>query len=216
MTAGIEVFNTKGSLQITEGYKTIHLMDKFTIGNDGHVPFTAGNLIAFRAEGNGWATIYPGYIDELGAISGNLHFRSTVPITIYKFGYITLPHGNFLEIYDANGNLTFTDGAPPLRVITPVSGAFTIWGRESNGAQISVTPHSPDYKAAVVLGTSSSMVGFYNTEGTYGKFNATMGFTFNANNVTSNVVVLRDYDRVINQETRYPSYNFMLVDVTNY
>lgn len=217
MPAGIEVFNTNGSLQITEDYRNIQLLEKITISGSGYVVFNVDDLIAFRAESGGWGTIYPWYLGyPNNAVNGSFHFTGTSTMTVYRFGHASILSGHFLEVYDANGVLTFSDGAPTLKVITQVSGSYSIGGRASNGAQISVTSHSPDYKAAVVIGNLPGMYGAYNTEETYGVFNATMGFTFNTDNITTNVVVLRDYSRSINFATRYPIYNFLVVNVTNY
>ncbi|CQR73294.1 hypothetical protein SOV_50770 [Sporomusa ovata DSM 2662] len=139
MSAGLEVYNTNGFLQITDSFRNLQYLGKETISvgsanspficsaYSSVVPFTDTKMLAFRCT-NGkrvqrvtisknttnntdWVDVYA----EAGAI-----------VTVYKYGFPVTKTGAYFEVYNSAGSLVFSDNAKYMKVLGMYSGTTTI------------------------------------------------------------------------------------------
>ncbi|SFM08994.1 hypothetical protein [Pelosinus propionicus] len=155
MTAGIEVYNDNGYLQITDTYKNLQFLRKYTvtIPQDKYWTFVEidpTKVLAVRAESGYVYTETPYAEDESDIYVLNILAPHGTVITIYEFGYQDIPSGNHFEVRNADGALVFSDGGKWMKVLEGKSGAQPAYTVE--GQLIASTLHSSSVKTAVVVG----------------------------------------------------------------
>lgn len=232
MPAGIEIYNNSGILQITDKFRNLQYLDKIVeVRQAGSyylfdVQVGAEELVAFRVSPS-TVTISPIY----RGLTGHLIFRVTpvnitATIELFRFGFVEAPppQNSGLEIYTEEGKLVFSSGLKYMKVVGHEIGTY------NNQSLLSVTNHSADIKAAVLIGSRYAFV-FQIVEyiqsqeywdivtGWSGQ-----GFTFNTDNVTTKDVDEGTYfssstdggygANYIQAENR--DWNFLVIDVTNY
>lgn len=217
MSAGIEITNDNGIIQITDSFRNLQLIEKVTINTPSTVYFNITDVIAFRCD-SGWATVFLNPIISGGQKTYN--FRSSSgTMTYYRFGFIpTSTTSHYFEVYDPLGNRIFSDSTQPMKVLGSYTGSYDGGGLSWNGRTITNVTHSPLIKTAIVSdGISVGMLWNRNNH-TNPTTIMEQTFTFNYDNINStyNLLVNNNYgSEDYFSKWNAPYYSFLTIDVTN-
>ena len=223
MTAGIQIFNDSGYIQITESYRNMQYIGKGTIASFTDLLLPTNVLhIAFRCATSRVGVIYNG----VDASTGQVRVRFATPtvgtvVTYYMFGYPTTKSGSMFEIYDGSGRLVFSDNNTYMKVLASQAGSITeanIYSgfSTSEGNTVATVATTAGLTTAVLLGSFISKLRVpVNSPAGIAIWG--MAFTFNATSILAQTVF--HYMTSPPADDNYWSvnldYNFLVIDVTN-
>jgi hypothetical protein len=222
MSAGLQVYNNNGYLQITKSFRNLRLIGKTTITLSAGNGYSASaniilnantQFIAYNTVGGAWA--YVRGISIVNGQSGSTIIGSpNATITYYELGYPVTQAGSYFEVYDGVGKLVFSDNAKYMKAIAAYSGAVasnnvgtTPYVINNIGIPGGITP-------AILVGC-----GVFEVAGTmphvyyFGQVNV-----FNPGQIVSQVqVVAVNNGPVVGNTIYYQAlnYSFLVLDVTN-
>lgn len=155
MSAGLEILNDNGHIQITEKFRNLQFLGKGTTTIRNNRPGyywgetvidfddNETKFIAFRS--SSWVEsytstknnrIYCSFTGEPGTV-----------ITYYRFGYPVPIRGNYLEVYDSLDRLVFSDNSKYMKVIDFFTGT---WDQKEGY----VNKHKKGITPAILVGQS--------------------------------------------------------------
>lgn len=225
MSAGIEIYNTNGHIQITESFKNLQFLGKasFTISTKYiTAPYTVilpsnVKFIAFSCSNSGslYGTLLQIYLNGDGTSTAQFGGKNGLTITYYMFGYPITNSGNSFEVYNAVNELVFSDNAKYMKVVGMVNGLCST----SNYGNVLNTPYIVNSFAysgitpAILLGCYS----LYEQHDDNGSGYLFMDqfFRFTTSSIISELAV-----KAINGYcngglyTFKPNYNYLIIDVT--
>jgi len=144
MSAGIEVYNNSGVLQITDQFKNLQFREKDTVSltneNLGTSDWYSADIIL--SDTQEFLCFNVNTIDVPVLLYGRTFLRDNVlrsriatkvapgttpnvSVNYYRFGYATVPRGNFFEVRNASGEMVFSDAARFMQVIAGRNGTET-------------------------------------------------------------------------------------------
>jgi len=228
MSAGIEIINNTGNIQITERFRNLQFIQKKTIslipsGSTRKIDATLSSstvVVAFKCSDGSNSPVgmyYNSGTDPTSVVFYASLGTSTVGITYYEFGYPVLALGSCFEIYNANSELVFSDNAKYLKVLGAYSGAVAI--SDFNNLGIGV----PHVIASYSLGIPNIAVLFGSIARRWLHSYSTPGFLYTNQTFVFNSTTLINQLDVIGANAYNPtgydsydlSYHFLIVDVTN-
>lgn len=214
MSAGIQIINDSGTIQITESYNNLQLVEKATVSTPCTLYFGKDDIIAFRSS-SGWATVFlnPIIIGELK----KYNFRSSSgSITYYRFSHNSNIEGHFFEVYNATGGIVFSDGCSHMKVLGQSSGSYVGGKSTTAGATITSFSHSTSKTTAIIAGSVSFAMYWANSNNQHPTTIMQQAFSFNFGSIISLYSIMEN-NNYGSESTRYgvPYYDFLVIDVTN-
>ncbi len=230
-SAGEQIFNENGVLQLTDKYINIQLIDKRTYTLNANGGYTISDfepkdhcVFAYRAETPGTRfranlvfPIIPPYPPvKYGSPSISINGAPNSDVTVYRFQYADIPAGNFFEIRDSNGTIVFSDAAKFMKIIDQKIGTYpaswSAWIPVGQQVTIAATDHPTNIKTAVVIGNMS----FQTMSGNYMAYQF---FEFEADQVRA--IWASTYWGPFTPNPYWtfarcsPYYDYMVIDVTD-
>jgi len=208
MSAGLEVYTSSGVLQITEQFRNLQFKSKGSIYMSDTSAYVAvggdtDDVFAFTAT---HPTTTPQIMMYTFVNNGTLYvsfngFRFST-VTYYRFGKPSLVSGSYFEVYNASGELVFTDNAKFMKPLGMASGQWS-------GSSYTVDTITFDSsKSTAVIRGAEPMI-----EATQGYSDLGEDFKF-----YSSYIEL--WSPVLSSDVTWskvkPYYHFMIVDVTGY
>lgn len=245
MPAGLEVYNTDGYLQITESFRNLQFLGKETIvvGSNNSpfvcsaysnvVPFTDTKILAFRCT-NGKRVSRVAISKDVTNNTDwvDVYAEAGASVVVYKFGFPIVKSGAYFEVYDAAGNLVFSDNNRFMKVLGMYSGNTTIatdytpiispWDVAGNGSTIK-PPRI--LKSVAVSSTITTAVILSQSTYYWDRYPATVGqdtreyaqyWTFAATSVDTGIIYsnYNEYQGLSSGTIFKDRYDYLIVDVT--
>ncbi|MBU2704155.1 hypothetical protein Ga0466249_005309 [Sporomusaceae bacterium BoRhaA] len=228
MSAGLTVYNTNNVLQISDSISCLQFLQKGTAYPGQTIQISTNYVLAISTTAGNWCCTSL-YIPVSNNIASYTLLGSGSMITWYAFSMSPTLSGHYLEIYDTNSKLIFSDGGMPMKIMdfhTGNLGNFSD-GYPHNGATLSTTSIPSDKIYAIVYGQK----GFLETgsNGNPGDFHSLIpgaSFTANAVNIVFHSIVVSHTNTsyyVGNSTPRIDgndlifyakAYYYMIIDVT--
>lgn len=208
MTAGIEIYNDNNILQITSNFRNMGLIEKGVVPSTKTMTWSKDEIMAFRCDNGNTFTLEIAPVITNGVTTCGVYGSSTV--YFYRFGYAGNLTGHYFEVYDQNGAIVFSD-LPYLRVIGS-NGGFAANPPPYVGYIDSF--NIPNGKtAAIVVGKGCSVFDYGSdvVRNILGQ-----EFLFAPNKVTSSYYYEYKSQYTGGQYLASTSYNYLVLDVTNY
>lgn len=133
MTAGLEIINDGGSIQITDAYRNLHLKEKISVNTywTSQTGYPVGKTYIYTISRTISDTAVIGVRSNTAYISAPILRSNSIKLIAYSpsgtsliacdvfiFDRITSPpadNGGF-EVYDASGNISFSAGVAPMLI----------------------------------------------------------------------------------------------------
>lgn len=212
MAAGIEIYNNKNVIQVTDNLRNLTLIEKGTISSGNILTCKDTELIALRCENGKYVGV--GVMPSV-YIAGGITYTKVVgtgTITYYKFGDRDVNPGNYFEVRNENGKIMFSDNDKYMKVIGSNTGISRTSPPFAGPIDSVVIPQNRI--AAVVIGKSCLTLGFSDGANYYMRSIYAQYFNFSENAITSTYEMDYNSGYPANTYVVSSSYSYLVVDVT--
>lgn len=232
MPAGLNVINTAGSIQITESFRNLQFLGADNISISGtwstwvhtnNIMYQTTNDVAFVA----FRCTNGKFVEKVScrksdATHNYIYATAEIgaTITVYKFGFPAVKAGSYFEVYNASGQLVFSDNNKFMKVISDYRGTlalslFTALAPESGSTAVQniSLPHA---NAAIMLSTNAYYA--YREGGDSGQSIKEYPLTYAFSGATVSMVInysqWNDFNGLGSGQIFSGAYYFLILDVT--